>query len=84
MEALVITGLLVYFLPTAIALLARKRNSGAIFTLNLLLGWTLIGWAVAMIWAALRDELDVTLASPPRPPALPQTKYGRFLQRISR
>jgi hypothetical protein len=42
-------GIFVYFLPSFIA--ASKQNAGAIFTLNLLLGWTLIGWVAALIWA---------------------------------
>ena len=38
-----------YFLPTLVG--AKKRNAAAIFVLNLLLGWTFIGWVVAMVWA---------------------------------
>jgi len=38
-----------YFLP---AILGRdKRDSAGIFLLNLFLGWTLIGWVIALIWA---------------------------------
>lgn len=39
----------VYFLPTIIG--ARHHNAGAIFVLNLLLGWTFVGWIVALVWA---------------------------------
>jgi hypothetical protein len=40
----------VYFLPTIIALFKEPRegfhnNPGQLFLLNLLLGWTIIGWA---------------------------------------
>jgi hypothetical protein len=42
-----------YFLPTIIGL--HKRNAGAIFGLNLLLGWTLVGWVVALVWALTTD-----------------------------
>lgn len=38
-----------YFLPTILG--RGKHNVGAIFTLNLLLGWTVVGWVVALIWA---------------------------------
>lgn len=38
-----------YFLPTLIS--RRKRNATAIFWLNLLAGWTFIGWIAALIWA---------------------------------
>jgi predicted membrane protein len=49
-------GLLIYFLPTVVALANKKRNSLAIFVLNLLLGWTLVGWVVALVWAFIRDK----------------------------
>jgi ABC-type sugar transport system permease subunit len=46
---------LFYFLPFAIALNRRRANTGAIFALNLFLGWSLIGWVVALVWA-LKEE----------------------------
>jgi ABC-type sugar transport system permease subunit len=46
---------LFYFLPFAIAFNKKRANSGAIFALNLFLGWTLIGWVVALVWA-MKDE----------------------------
>lgn len=39
------------FLPTVIALLRGHHNTLAIFLTNLLLGWTGIGWIVALIWS---------------------------------
>lgn len=50
MEVIVLTGL-IYFLPTVIALLRGHHNGFAIFLTNLLLGWTAIGWIVALIWS---------------------------------
>ncbi|MBU3617426.1 superinfection immunity protein [Polynucleobacter sp. JS-Polo-80-F4] len=46
---------LFYFLPFAIAFNKKRVNSGAIFALNLFLGWSLIGWVVALVWA-MKDE----------------------------
>jgi len=46
--ALLIAG---YFLPTIIGLLRRRTNKLAIFLLNLFLGWTFIGWVVALVWS---------------------------------
>jgi ABC-type sugar transport system permease subunit len=46
---------LFYFLPFAIAFNKKRANTGAIFALNLFLGWTLIGWVVALVWA-LKEE----------------------------
>jgi hypothetical protein len=44
-----------YFLPFAIAFYRKRINTGAIFALNLFLGWSLIGWVIALVWA-LKDE----------------------------
>ena len=41
----------IYFIPTGVAILRRKRNTPAIFALNLLLGWSVIGWVFALVWA---------------------------------
>jgi len=43
-----------YLLPSLISFLSRNRNYPAIFLLNLLLGWTGIGWVVALVWSAMR------------------------------
>lgn len=40
-----------YFVPFAVAHMRGHRNAVAIFVLNLLLGWTFIGWVVALVWA---------------------------------
>jgi hypothetical protein len=44
-------SLALYFLPTIIALLRRRHNTLAIFLLNLLLGWTFVGWVVSLVWS---------------------------------
>jgi hypothetical protein len=46
-------GVALYFLPFIIAFRRRRKNLNAIFMLNLLLGWTILGWVVAMVWAML-------------------------------
>ncbi|MCL9804779.1 superinfection immunity protein [Flavobacterium amniphilum] len=43
--------LLVYFLPTAITLNRKKTGTATIIVLNLFLGWTVVGWVIAFIWA---------------------------------
>jgi hypothetical protein len=48
-------GFVMYFLPSIIALARSKRAVGAILVLNLLLGWTLIGWVIALVWALKQD-----------------------------
>lgn len=47
-------GLMIYFLPSVIGM--DKRNSTSIFLLNLFLGWSLIGWVVAIVWATAKDN----------------------------
>ena len=49
-----ILSLVVYFLPTIIALTRGHRNALAIFLLNFFLGWTFIGWVVALVWSVTR------------------------------
>lgn len=44
---------IVYFVPTFVAALRNHPNAVAITLLNLFLGWTLIGWVGALIWASL-------------------------------
>ena len=46
--------LALYFLPTIIG--RGKRNHQAIIALNVLFGWTVIGWGVALIWALTLDN----------------------------
>lgn len=40
-----------YFLPWAVAATRGKSNSGGIGLLTLFLGWTLVGWVVALVMA---------------------------------
>jgi Superinfection immunity protein len=47
-------ALAIYFMPSIIG--SGKRNVGAIFILNLFLGWTFIGWVVALVWACCHDS----------------------------
>jgi hypothetical protein len=46
-----------YFLPAIIA--RRKRDATAIFWLNLLAGWTFLGWVGALIWAITNDTSTI-------------------------
>lgn len=46
----------IYLLPFIVAMVRGKRNCLAILVLNLLLGWTLIGWVVALVWACMIDS----------------------------
>jgi hypothetical protein len=45
----------IYFAPAIVASRRRHRNGIAILVLNIFLGWTLIGWVGALVWACTSD-----------------------------
>lgn len=45
----------VYFVPSIVAASRGHNSGGAIFAINLLLGWTLLGWIAALVWAFTGD-----------------------------
>jgi hypothetical protein len=57
-----------YFLPSIVAGSRHHHNGGAVFVINFFLGWTLIGWAVALAWAfttpALAQQATVYIQKP--------------------
>ena len=50
MEILIVF-IVLYFLPTIIALCRGHASLGAIIAVNVLFGWSLIGWFWALIWS---------------------------------
>ncbi len=52
MDVLLAGCLAVYFAPCVVASWKEHPREGWIFVLTLLTGWTGIGWAAALIWAA--------------------------------
>jgi len=59
---------LMYFLPSFIG--HRKQAFAGIFLVNLLLGWTVIGWFAALIWACTAEDRPCyyAVAGPAPPP----------------
>lgn len=53
---LIVAVFVAYLLPVIVSYRRGHRNWQAILVLNLLLGWTFIGWAVAMVWAATSSQ----------------------------
>ena len=43
--------ILIYFVPTIIGAGKQHKSLGPIMALNLLAGWSFIGWVAALIWA---------------------------------
>ena len=57
MPGITLVGLLfLYLFPWILAVGLRHRNAGPIFFINLLLGWTFIGWVAALVMATWRDR----------------------------
>jgi hypothetical protein len=53
LEGLIIIGVLlgIYFLPAIIASKRGHLDRMAITALNVLLGWTLLFWIIALVWS---------------------------------
>ena len=45
-------ALIVYFFPWALAMPRKCKAADGIAVVNLFLGWTFVGWVVALAWAA--------------------------------
>jgi Superinfection immunity protein len=48
-------GLFLYFIPSMVGL--RKADAVAIFVFNFFLGWTFLGWVLALVWACTKDRV---------------------------
>lgn len=65
-EPLVLALLLVvYFVPTYIALGRKHPQKVPILLLNTLAGWTVVGWVGALIWSLIPAQTPAT--APPTP-----------------
>lgn len=66
MLALVPVALLTYFTPVLIAYARHHRYGWLIGALNLVIGWTGLGWLACLLWAINRDTRDVPERQPVR------------------
>jgi hypothetical protein len=78
----VLAGILaVYFAPTLVAFARDVPNKGSVIVINTLLGWTLVGWVVALAMAAR----SVPRPEPPAPTAtgarVPELQAGDAARR---
>ena len=55
---LILVGFFFYFIPAFVASVRLHHNAMAISVLNLLLGWTVIGWSVALVWACTQSAIS--------------------------
>lgn len=51
-----LAGFVVYCAPLCIALVRGHPNTASIAVVNILLGWSLVGWVVALAWAFSATE----------------------------
>jgi Superinfection immunity protein/Protein of unknown function (DUF2510) len=66
--AVLVAAVTLYLLPTIVAAIRGARDLGSVAAVNILLGWSLVGWAVA--WAlALRDRPTTPQRAALAPPA---------------
>jgi uncharacterized membrane protein len=45
----ILFGLLIYFFPFVVAKMRKSNRSGQVFVINFFLGWTFIGWVIALV-----------------------------------
>ena len=58
-------GFVLYFLPALVAVIRERHDKLSIFLLNLFLGWSFIGWIIALVWAC-KSERVVYVQNVPR------------------
>lgn len=54
-----------YMLPTYEGWIRKQPNLTAIALVNILLGWTLVGWVVALVWGVRKPEPVIAHQAPP-------------------
>lgn len=63
-----IISFIAYWIPTIVALLRDVPNKGSVIVINLFLGWTIIGWVVALAMAARSRPAPAQYPYPPQYP----------------
>lgn len=78
-----------YFIPTVIAFLRKHKDAPAIAAVNIFLGWSVVGWFIAFIWAlsdasgrshqtvVVNTTQHVGPAYPPPPPEPDRQRLAR-------
>jgi hypothetical protein len=77
-NVLAIALIALYFLPAMIAVSRRAKRKAGIIILNVSLGWTVLGWIGALIWAVS----DNTLPQESSDPAAPRSNRPAMSERL--
>ena len=73
-----------FFLPAIIARCRNHYNKGAILALNFFLGWTIIGWGLAMVWAIMRAPAQPSTPGGRPYPECPDNQAKQFFEKSIR
>jgi len=65
-----------YFIPTIVAAAKKSKRAAAVAALNFLLGWTVLGWVVALVWAVAEPEGTANLPKVKCPYCLNEINHG--------
>ena len=63
--AMAAIALALYLLPAIVAFARKHKEARSVFLANLLAGWTVLGWGVALV-GAFEDEGEPQTATPPQ------------------
>jgi hypothetical protein len=67
---------LLYILPSLIAWKRKHKSTGGIVALNILAGWTFIGWLIALVWSLSSAREAVVVQQFTAPVAVTQYQVG--------
>jgi hypothetical protein len=69
MSLILIFLVALYFLPTIIAAFREHSQFLPILLLDVFLGWTLVGWVVALVWSVTNQDPKTVYVThlPPQP-----------------
>lgn len=64
--------LFMYVLPTIVAVARKHRQLAPIALVNILLGWSVLGWIAAMVWSLTSPQQPQTIIiQQGAPPSVP-------------
>jgi ribosomal protein L37E len=78
----VLIGICVYFIPSFAAVTRKVTNSGSVFVINLLLGWILVGWAVALAMAVKTNMTQIEVVTRSADTVTPKFKVQTIQPKI--
>jgi Na+/H+-dicarboxylate symporter len=61
MMTFLLTLFVMYWLPTIVAMVRHTPSALGIAALNFFLGWTVIGWLLALVWALAAHPQQVII-----------------------